>query len=137
MRAKELVISKKRNNAKSGYCSKRNQGCFYLQHVEGGREFQSRMVLGEKRIQVVITYGVRDKVRQGMLLSSNCVYRNYIFICWYTHLCCAFHINRSMSLLDRYIHPFPCSGGAHAREAKGGSDTGVGKWPPFINRQHE
>ena len=26
-----------------------------------------------KRIQVVITSGVRDKVRQGMLLSSNCV----------------------------------------------------------------
>ena len=39
----------------------------------------------EKRIQVVITSGVRDKVRQGMLLSSNCVYRNEIFICWYTH----------------------------------------------------
>ena len=38
-----------------------------------------------KRIQVVITSGVRDKVRQGMLLSSNCVYRNEIFICWYTH----------------------------------------------------
>ena len=35
----------------------------------------------EKRIQVVITSGVRDKVRQGMLLSSNCVYRNEIFIC--------------------------------------------------------
>ena len=39
----------------------------------------------EKRIQVVITSGVRDKVGQGMLLSSNCVYRNEIFICWYTH----------------------------------------------------
>ena len=41
----------------------------------------------EKRMQVVITgtSGVRDKVRQGMLLSSNCVYRNEIFICWYTH----------------------------------------------------
>ena len=32
----------------------------------------------EKRIQVVITYGVRDMVRQGMLLFSNCVYRNEI-----------------------------------------------------------
>ena len=40
----------------------------------------------EKRIQVVVTSGVRDKeVRQGMLLSSNSVYRNEIFICWYTH----------------------------------------------------
>ena len=39
----------------------------------------------EKRIQVVITSGVRDKVGQGMLLSSDCVYRNEIFICWYTH----------------------------------------------------
>ena len=39
----------------------------------------------EKRIQVVITSGVRDKVGQGMLLSTNCVYRNEIFICWYTH----------------------------------------------------
>ena len=27
-----------------------------------------------EKIQVVITSGVRDKVRQGMLLSSNCVY---------------------------------------------------------------
>ena len=43
------------------------------------------MVLGEKGIQVVITSGVRDKVGQGMLLSSDCVYRNEIFICWYTH----------------------------------------------------
>ena len=32
------------------------------------------MVLG-KKIQVVVTSGVRDKVRQGMLLSSICVYR--------------------------------------------------------------
>ena len=39
----------------------------------------------EKRIQVVITSGVMDKVRQGMLLSCDCVYRNEIFICWYTH----------------------------------------------------
>ena len=37
------------------------------------------MVLGEKRIQVVITSGGRDKVRQGMLFSSNCVYRNNVF----------------------------------------------------------
>ena len=43
----------------------------------------TRMVLG-KKIQVVITSGVRDNVRQGMLLSSNCVYRKEIFICWYT-----------------------------------------------------
>ena len=35
----------------------------------------------EKRIQVVITSGVRDKVGQGMLLFSDCVYRNEIFIC--------------------------------------------------------
>ena len=27
----------------------------------------------EKRIQVVVTSGVRDNVRQGMLLSSDCV----------------------------------------------------------------
>ena len=27
----------------------------------------------EKRIQVVVISGVSDKVRQGMLLSSNCV----------------------------------------------------------------
>ena len=27
----------------------------------------------EKRIQVVVTSGVRDKVRQGMLLSRDCV----------------------------------------------------------------
>ena len=27
----------------------------------------------EKSIQVVVTSGVRDKVRQGMLLSSDCV----------------------------------------------------------------
>ena len=27
----------------------------------------------EQRIQVVVTSGVRDKVRQGMLLSSDCV----------------------------------------------------------------
>ena len=39
----------------------------------------------EKRIQMVIRSGVRDKLRQGVLLSSNCVYRNCIFICWYTH----------------------------------------------------
>ena len=39
----------------------------------------------KKRIQVVITSGVRDKVRQGMLFSSNCVYRNKICFCWYTH----------------------------------------------------
>ena len=31
-------------------------------------------------MQVVITSGVRDKVGQGMLLSSDCVYRNEIFI---------------------------------------------------------
>ena len=30
----------------------------------------------KKRIQVVITSGVGDKVGQGMLLSSDCVYRN-------------------------------------------------------------
>ena len=39
----------------------------------------------EKRIKVVITSGVMDQVRQGMFLSSDCVYRNEIFICWYTH----------------------------------------------------
>ena len=27
----------------------------------------------EKRIQVVVTSGVRDKVRQGVMLSSDCV----------------------------------------------------------------
>jgi len=27
----------------------------------------------EKRIQVLVTSGMRDKVRQGMLLSSDCV----------------------------------------------------------------
>ena len=27
----------------------------------------------EKRIQVLVTSGMRDKVRQGMLLSSECV----------------------------------------------------------------
>ena len=32
----------------------------------------------EKRIQVVITSGVRDKVRPGMLLSRDCIYRNKI-----------------------------------------------------------
>ena len=53
--------------------------CFDL-HVEG--EFQSRMVLGKlkKRIQVVITSGMRDMIRQGMLFSSNCVYRNKIIM---------------------------------------------------------
>ena len=44
-------------------------------------EFQSRMVLGEKRIQVVIASGVRDKVRQGMLFSSKCVDRKEICFC--------------------------------------------------------
>ena len=39
----------------------------------------------EKRIQVIITSGVRDKVRQGMLFCSNCVYRNKICFCCYTH----------------------------------------------------
>ena len=39
----------------------------------------------EKIIQVVITSEVRDKVRQGMLLSSDCVCRNEILICWETH----------------------------------------------------
>ena len=39
----------------------------------------------EKRIHVVMTSGVRNKVGQGMLLSIDCVYRNEIFICWYTH----------------------------------------------------
>ena len=39
----------------------------------------------KKRIQVVITSGVRDKVRQGMLFSSNCVYRDEMCFCWYTH----------------------------------------------------
>ena len=38
----------------------------------------------EKRIQVVITSGVWDKVTQGMLFSSNCVYRDEICFCWYT-----------------------------------------------------
>ena len=37
--------------------------------IEGERS----KVEWEKRIQVVITSGVRDKVRQGMLFSSNCV----------------------------------------------------------------
>ena len=49
-----------------------------------GRKLRSGMVLG-KKIQVVFTSGVRDKVRQRMLFSSNCVYWNEIFICWYTH----------------------------------------------------
>ena len=40
----------------------------------------------KKRIQVVITSGVRGKVRQGMLLSSNRVYRNEIFIYLLVHL---------------------------------------------------
>ena len=36
---------------------------------------------------MVITSGVRDKVRQGMLFSSNCVYRNKImFLLVYPHL---------------------------------------------------
>ena len=59
------------------------QGCFDLQHVEGGSS-KVEWYLG-KRIQVVITSGVRDKVRQGMLFSSNCVDRNKIRFCWYTH----------------------------------------------------
>ena len=42
-------------------------------------------VLGEKRIQVVVTSGVLDKVRQGMLLFGNSVYRNEICFYWYTH----------------------------------------------------
>ena len=45
----------------------------------------------EKRIQlqVVITSGVRDKVRQGMLFSSNCVYRNKMFFTLiHTHTTC-------------------------------------------------
>ena len=37
----------------------------------------------KKRIQVVVTSGVWDKVRQGMLFSGNCVYRNdLLFKCW-------------------------------------------------------
>ena len=41
-------------------------GCnaMYLQHVEGGSS-EVDWYLG-KRIQVVITFGVRDKVRQGI-----------------------------------------------------------------------
>ena len=35
-----------------------------------------------KRIQVLITSGVKDNVREGMLFSSNCVYRNEICICF-------------------------------------------------------
>ena len=33
----------------------------------------------EKRMQVVITSGVSDKLRRAMLFSSNCVYRNKFF----------------------------------------------------------
>ena len=30
-----------------------------------------------KRIQVVVTYGLRDKIRQGMLFSNDYVYNIY------------------------------------------------------------
>ena len=39
----------------------------------------------KKELQMTITSGVRDTVRQGMLFSSNCVYRNKICVCLYTH----------------------------------------------------
>ena len=56
----------------------------------------------EKRIQVVITSGVRDKVRQGMLFSSNCVYRNNnICFCWYTHKAiCYFIYHEQFSVIS-------------------------------------
>ena len=36
----------------------------------------------EKRIRVVIISGMTNKVRQGMLFSSKCIYRNKICFCW-------------------------------------------------------
>ena len=65
----------------------------------------------EKRIQVVVTSGVRDKVRQGMLLSSNYVYMNEIFICWYRlptrpfTILYIMHSFASFLRSDRDLHP--------------------------------
>ena len=52
-----------------------------------------------KRMQVVVTSGVRDKVRRGMLLSSDCLKELYIYVQVYPlgHLifcikCIVFHL---------------------------------------------
>ena len=50
----------------------------------------------EKRMQVVITSGVSDKLRQAMLFSSNCVYRNKFFFFWYTHLAICYFIYHAL-----------------------------------------
>ena len=85
-----------------------HQGCIDSQHVEGRRP-KVEWYLG-KLVQVVITSGVKDKVRQGMLFSSNCVYRNKICFCRYTHKAFAILYNimpRLASFLrtDRALHP--------------------------------
>ncbi len=84
MRAKELVISKKWNNAQNLDIALKGVKAVFIYNMlrEGVPKSNGTW---EKRIQVVITSGLRDKVEQGMLLSSDCVYRNDIFICWYTH----------------------------------------------------
>ena len=40
-----------------------------------------------KRIQVVITSGMRDYVKQRMLFCRKYIYRNEIFVCRYNHIC--------------------------------------------------
>ena len=56
-------------------------GCFDLQRVEGGSS-KVEWYFG-KEITSGITSGMRDKVRQGTLFSSNCVYKNMICLLVY------------------------------------------------------
>ena len=83
MRAKELVISKSGIMQRLDIALKGVKAVFIYNVLREGVPKSNGT--WEKRIQVVITSGMRDKVGQGMLLSSDCVYRNEIFICWYTH----------------------------------------------------
>ena len=84
MRAKELVMSKKSNNAHSLDFALKVIKAVLIDNTLR-EEVPKSNGTWEKRIQVVITSGVRNKVRQGMLFSRNCVYLNNICFCWYTH----------------------------------------------------
>ena len=55
------------------------------------------MVFGEKRIQVVITSGLRDKVRQEMLFFSNYFYRNKMCLLVYP-------LDRPFAILYKAYH---------------------------------
>ena len=73
---------------------------------------------------MVITSGVRDKERQGMLFSSNCVYRK-MFLLVYTLSHLLFYISCLMSGVYRY-HLRYCGGYVGHTELHGAGSFQVG-----------